>query len=168
MVKLASYTCINCKHHCTEDDLYCLQCGYILPHVLNQQETKYVESQSIGRVDTQWGTGYFHQRARLFLNTIDGNLSIPIPFTSPSIVLGRKSDGIAAELDLTPYKATELGVSRRHAQLDRLRDSLEITDLESANGTFLNNERLLPGMPHIVRNRSVLQLGKLVLRVQFA
>lgn len=167
MVNVASYTCINCKQPCTESDLYCLHCGYILPHVVNQQQTKLLSNQLNAPVDTQWGTGYFHERARLYLNTVDGNQSIPVVFMTFSIVLGRKGDGTSADVDLTPFKAVELGVSRRHARIDRLRDSLQITDLESANGTYLNNERLPAGIARILRNRSVLQLGRLVLRVQF-
>lgn len=169
MVNVASYTCINCKQPCAESDLYCLHCGYILPHVVNQQETKLLTSQPNSHVDTQWGTGYFHHRARLYLNTINGNFSIPVPLHSASVIVGRnKGDGSPVDIDLTPYKAVELGVSRRHARIDRLRDSLQIIDLESANGTYLNNERIPPGIPRILRNRSMLQLGKLVLRVQFA
>jgi len=168
MVNVATYTCINCKQPCTENDLYCLHCGYILPHVVNQQQTILLHEEVSSPSDSQWGTGYFHQRARLLLNTIDGNLSIPVPFTATSVVLGRKTDGSReVDVDLTPYKAADLGVSRRHAQIERLRDSLQITDLESANGTYLNNDRLLPGVSRILRNRSVLHLGRLALRIQF-
>jgi pSer/pThr/pTyr-binding forkhead associated (FHA) protein len=45
---------------------------------------------------------------------------------------------------------------------------LQIVDLNSSNGTFLNRDRLVPQVPHMLRNRAVLQLGRMMLRVKFA
>jgi len=85
-----------------------------------------------------------------------------------SLVIGRSVGSETVNVDLTPFSALELGVSRRHVRIDRIQDGLQVVDLESANGTYLNRTRLVPGIPHILRNRAVIQLGKLVMRVQFA
>jgi pSer/pThr/pTyr-binding forkhead associated (FHA) protein len=71
------------------------------------------------------------------------------------------------DVDLTPFGAKDLGVSRRHLRINRLRDSIRITDLGSSNGTFLNRDRLTPFVAYLLRNRAVLRLGKMILRVRF-
>jgi len=41
-------------------------------------------------------------------------------------------------------------------------------DLGSANGSFLNGQRLYPNEKRIVRDSDELRLGRLVMRVRFA
>lgn len=164
-----SNLCVNCNAVYGTNDLYCTHCGYILPHALNNDaaKTRHFGNPLDHPLDLQWGTGYFHYRARLFLRLTDSDTVIPVPFNTASVVLGRKSDSYTPDVDLTPFDGIDLGVSRRHVRIDRLKDSLQVTDLESANGTYLNRDRLEPGVPHPLRNRAVLQLGKMILRVQF-
>lgn len=164
-----SSTCVNCNTPYHHDELYCANCGYILPSALHNDaaRTRHINHVQDRPVDLQWGTGYFHYRARLFLRLTDGDTIIPVPFRTGSVILGRKSDTFTPDVDLTPFDGSNLGVSRRHIRIDRLKDSLQITDLDSVNGTYLNRDRLEPGVPHPLRNRAVLQLGKLILRVQF-
>ncbi len=162
-------TCVNCNTPYRHDELYCANCGYILPSALHNDagRTRHIHHIQDHPLDLQWGTGYFHYRARLFLRLTDGDMVIPVPFHAASVILGRTSDSFTPDIDLTPFDAANLGVSRRHTRIDRLKDSLQVTDLESANGTYLNLDRLEPNISHPLRNRAVLQLGKLILRVQF-
>ncbi len=99
---------------------------------------------------------------------MDKDIIIPVPQYSPSVILGRSVPGAPVDVDLTPFKAAELGVSRRHARVDRIRDALQVTDLGSSNGTYLNRDKLTIDVPRTLRNRAVLQLDDMVLRVQFA
>ncbi|MBX3065323.1 MAG: FHA domain-containing protein [Anaerolineae bacterium] len=125
------------------------------------------------RVLAQPGTGYFHQHARLYLHHDSGRI-IPVDVRTGTKILGRRgsaADGGTGDLrivDLTDLGAVEYGVSRRHLQVTLSDDVIYAMDLGSTNGTFLNRERLTPDQPYVVRNRSVLQLGVLILRVQFA
>jgi phage tail-like protein len=54
-------------------------------------------------------------------------------------------------------------VSRRHAQLDCTASSCKITDLESANGTIVNGERLTPGVAALLAPGAVIQIGPFTL-----
>ncbi len=164
----ADNVCLNCNTRYRPDDLYCGVCGCILPHALNAERTYHVTVRQEQPVDVQWGTAYFHAHAHLYLRPENGDQVIPISFSSPMVILGRQTITEPVDIDLGPFGGIELGVSRRHAQISRLRDGLEIADLNSSNGTFLNRDRLVPGRAYPLRNRAVLQLGKLVLRVQFA
>jgi predicted component of type VI protein secretion system len=42
-----------------------------------------------------------------------------------------------------------------------------VTDLGSANSTFLNGQRLMPHEPRVLRDNDEVRLGRLVFRVNF-
>ena len=169
MVSVSTHRCVNCNMPYQKDDLYCVQCGYILPHALDvSDQTRSFGSEQNRNVDLQWGTGYFHFRAKLFLHLAGTDIVLPVPLHSRSVVVGRTTESGTVDIDLTRFDAVTLGVSRRHVRIDRQEDYLQVTDLESANGTFLNRERLAPGVSHRLRNRAVLQIGRMIWRIQFA
>lgn len=85
------------------------------------------------------------------------------------LTIGRSDldSGFRPDFDLARYGARKRGVSRKHARLHLLRGSLYIADLDSANGAFLNGERLPPHEPHMLISGDNLELGRLGIRVQF-
>lgn len=78
-------------------------------------------------------------------------------------VLGRSDakSSYLPDIDLAPYKALDLGVSRRHAALVAYQNSLHIVDLSSVNGSFLNGKRLQPEIPYQLNSGDQLVLGEL-------
>jgi hypothetical protein len=168
--------CTNCNMRCPPTQTYCPRCGYILPTTLvtnaephSKMGTGLLPSELGQPVLIQPGTGFFHRQARLFLHH-DSGKTLPVDVRSGIKIIGRRSgDAIESNLiDLTELGAKEFGVSRRHVQLSLSDESIYAIDLGSTNGTFLNRERLIPEKPYVVRNRAVLQVGVLILRVQFA
>jgi hypothetical protein len=159
---------------CTPAQKYCPRCGYLLPDVVSVEQrspavTGLLPSELGEPVLIQPGTGFFHRQARLFLHH-DSGKSIPIDVRSGIKIVGRRAPDATGEsnlIDLSELGAKELGVSRRHVQLSLSDESIYAIDLGSTNGTFLNRERLIPEKPYVVRNRAVLQVGVLILRVQF-
>jgi hypothetical protein len=83
-------------------------------------------------------------------------------------VLGRKV-GVTSDLllDLAPFGGYSLGLSRRHVLIRRTRDGYEILDLGSVNGTWLNEERLVPHRPYPLLSGSHLRLGRMRLLVLY-
>ena len=71
------------------------------------------------------------------------------------------------DVDLAPHGGMEHGVSRNHLTLTRDHDTIFVTDLGSANSTYLNGQRLMPHEPRILRDNDELRLGHLVMRVNF-
>lgn len=81
------------------------------------------------------------------------------------ITIGRSSDAKSVDLDLTMYKAEDMGVSREHALLRVTKDHLMLVDLGSTNGTFCNGERIRLGMPQEVKNDDIITFGALHFKV---
>jgi len=94
---------------------------------------------------------------------------VPFPLPIDEVCLGRRdaSRGIFPDLDLTPDGGVVEGVSRYHARIYQMGNRIFVEDVGSANGTFLNNQRLTPHLPHLLREGDKLQLGRLRLRVEF-
>ncbi len=106
-------------------------------------------------------TGYFELQIKE-----DGR--VVQQFASPDAegyVLGRSdtNNPYVPDIDLASFGALEHGISRRHAALVRFRNNLCVLDLGSANGTFLNGQRIQPERPYPVQENAQIKLGSLVL-----
>lgn len=97
---------------------------------------------------------------------------MPAPAQFPlheRITIGRsdtKTRAAPPDVDLTPYDAEALGVSRLHLVLVPEGDYLMVTDLGSGNGTVLNGTRLEPNKPYALHMNDHLQLGRLHLDIR--
>ena len=93
----------------------------------------------------------------------------PVAVThSNEIILGRLMEGGEGDsVDLTPYGAFDLGVSRRHARVHRKGQGYELIDLESTNGTSVDATRLQPSQPYDLESGNVIWLARFPLRVVF-
>ena len=83
------------------------------------------------------------------------------------VVLGRSSTQAQNVVDLTEFNALEHGVSRRHCKLELKDGQLLVTDLESSNGTYLNDKHLTPHQRYVVLHGDRLILGTLHLTVEY-
>ncbi len=116
----------------------------------------------------KWGTATLASDALIKLHII-GMLTPILVQLNRTIILGRVSQETDSEIniDLSPYQATECGVSRQHATLELVHKTLMLTDLGSTNGTFLNEQRLLPQQRRVVRDNDEIRLGALVIHIYF-
>ncbi len=89
---------------------------------------------------------------------------------SEKLLIGRADahNEVYPEVDVSPYAAHVLGVSRQHALVRAEQNRLLVQDLDSANGTYLNGHILEPGRDYRLRHGDKLSLGKLHLKVAFA
>jgi pSer/pThr/pTyr-binding forkhead associated (FHA) protein len=83
------------------------------------------------------------------------------------VTLGRISKGqpLIPDIDLTPYKAYEAGVSRMHISVNIGDDLTTVTDLGSVNGTRINGRKIAAHIPHPIRNGDILTLGKFKIQI---
>ncbi len=92
-----------------------------------------------------------------------------LTITEDGAVLGRRdpSSQVIPELDLAPYGGYQMGISRRHAILRLNNKYLEVIDLGSRNGSYLNGSRLVAHREKRVSDGSELRLGKIVMLLNF-
>lgn len=85
--------------------------------------------------------------------------NIVVAATDKPRVIGRSADSDVVVCD------PEGTVSRRHAEVSLQGDTWRIMDLLSRHGTFLNGEKLSPGLARALRDGDQLRLGPWTLRV---
>lgn len=163
---MSDQVCSNCGKTNAAAEAYCYACGHILPAGIKSSETRGLDDAQNLKPQIRWGTAYFGDHTVLRLHLRDTSETIEAQFID-EIVFGRAHKDDMPDIDLTPYGAMELGVSRRHVKLRRETATVMVQDLGSRNGTFLNGNRLVPYQPRVLRNEDELCLGSLVLRVSF-
>jgi len=91
---------------------------------------------------------------------------IPLP-GGGEFTLGRVGGNqpVLPNIDLTPFRAYETGVSRLHATILLEKEKVEIVDLGSANGTQVNGQRIAAHDPYPLKDGDILSLGKLEVRI---
>ena len=89
---------------------------------------------------------------------------------SETMTVGRKDSehGINPDINLTPYGAHTMGVSRQHAVILAKDNSIHVKDLGSTNGTRLNGYVLTANQPYRLRHGDELMFGQLTMQVLFA
>lgn len=80
-----------------------------------------------------------------------------------AINIGRTSSDFTPEVDLTKDEGAENGVSRLHAKIQSVESGIVLIDLDSTNGTLLNNYRLTPQEPYPLNSGDELHFGDLLI-----
>ncbi|MFN8467826.1 MAG: FHA domain-containing protein [Caldilineaceae bacterium] len=79
-----------------------------------------------------------------------------------SYLIGREDQvsGIYPDVDTTRSEGDAAGVSRRHAEIVQQSDQWFLQDLNSTNGTFINNQRVAPHSRQALQSGDQIRLGK--------
>ena len=164
-------TCPYCAHTNREGVFFCEECGH--PFIGDQEAllatTRLMQQEKATTNRVAWGTTHFHQNARLVVRIREHPEALVFQLHD-ELLIGRSDPqvGTKPDLDLMPYGAVEQGVSRQHAKIQRMDDTLMLVDLESTNGTYLNGQRLQPHQPRMLRDGDEVRLGHLVMHVFFS
>jgi hypothetical protein len=77
-------------------------------------------------------------------------------------IIGRKPEDPSENfLDLSKLDGFNMGISRRHVMIRRAEAGYEVIDLSSTNGTWMNDERLIPEKPYPLKSGARLRIGRL-------
>ncbi len=163
--------CPNCGRSNEDSAKICVYCGTPL---IDMKQT-YASTRSLDDTDFEegvpkWGSARFSSQMNLIIGVEKDTRAMVFDANRiEELVIGRKNPdtGEAPEVDLSSYEAMDKGVSRRHAAIIRKDGSLHIVDMGSANGTFLNGQRLVANQPRVLRDGDDVRLGHLVLRITF-
>jgi len=102
----------------------------------------------------------------LRIKVVSTSREIQLPTTS-EVHIGRTdaAHGIFPDIDLSPDGGLDGGVSRHHCKIHQRGSAYMVEDVGSANGTFLNGQRLTPYLPHVIKDKDKLQLGRVALEI---
>lgn len=96
------------------------------------------------------------------------NAVISLPGHQQEYLIGRRDPTIDSfpDVDLVPYGGEEGGVSRRHARIIQENGQFFVEDLNSVNYTFVNRQKLEPGVARAIRDGDEIRLGRIILIVK--
>jgi hypothetical protein len=99
---------------------------------------------------------------------IPGGGRAALPTDRANMLIGCRdtANNIFPDIDLTPFGGQTSGASRKHARLSYANGQWTIVDLDSVNGTFVNEARIAPNVPTPVQDRAQLRFGKIALTFQ--
>jgi hypothetical protein len=151
--------CTKCGHRNRVGTLFCEDCGVSLEN----GGTLTIPTRAIhGDPDeasarATWGAARIGANTQIILHVRD--FAQPLVFVPTQRMICGRSDSQSTtkpDIDFANYSGLEKGVSR---QL--------LIDAGSANGTFLNGQRLSPNQPRVVRDGDEVRLGKLIAHIYF-
>lgn len=163
--------CPNCQFHEMTGAVFCSQCGSqllgtddLFPQSIYTDEVDRRAIQMKAAVSTP--PDVYKMNIWVSLRILESGQILPLADRS-EFTLGRGSDEqpILPDVDLSPYRAYEYGISRLHAVLRRLKDRVVIVDLGSSNGTFLKGDRLEAYIEHPLSHGDIISLAKLKIQV---
>jgi pSer/pThr/pTyr-binding forkhead associated (FHA) protein len=113
-------------------------------------------------------TSLFGKDMKLFIEVHGTNTTLSV-IPKGDVVIGRKDNAstLTPEVDLAPFAAYQMGVSRQHAVIRLENDLLNLYDLDSRNGTYVNAKKALPNQPLKLHDGDEIRLGKMILRIYF-
>lgn len=161
--------CPNCKTKNRADDIFCYSCGHMLERAAGLFDTR-TFADATERI---YSDDYFGHDSALALTVRDTEIVYELrpQRRNHELVVGRSGGNTAMvpDVDLANANGAQLGVSRLHLAIiyDNEAQALQVYDLGSSNGSYVNGQKLNPREKRILRNGDELRLGRLVMRVRY-
>lgn len=161
--------CPNCGKRNEPQEAFCYSCGYILNAADGKVNTRlFADAPS-----DMFSDDYFGEESLLLLTVPDQSKIYQLRPQSRSgaMLIGRGSthSDNKPDIDLNEANGTQMGVSRQHVAIeyDSNGSAIQIHDMGSANGTYVNGQRLHPKEVRVLRNGDELRLGRLTVIVKY-
>ncbi len=166
--KVNKVTCPSCGAENLPGTLFCVQCGTYLPSggPLRTEPLPDQEEGRPARPRPEGEEGEDEWALNIEVEVLNTGRKVLLS-ADREILVGRldAAHGIFPELDMTTDGGLEQGVSRRHARIYTREGMCFVEDLDSTNGTFLNEERVTPYLPYAFRDGDLLMFGTMRLKV---
>ncbi len=157
--------CHECDHNNRPGILFCENCGSDLySHMIAQLGT--TEKLNIRRLDDLPHAE--DDKIPPIVLEVRGTKKTIVLEREGNLVIGRTDPStprVTPDVDLALHDAKDKGVSRKHALLAAGDEPPVLIDLSSANGTFVNGQKLIPDHPVLLHNGDELRFGLLVMRI---
>jgi pSer/pThr/pTyr-binding forkhead associated (FHA) protein len=167
--KGSKVVCPSCGSNNLPGTLFCVQCGTYLPSG-GPLRTEPLPEQEEGRSARprldETSNQILVKPLNIEVDVLNTSRKVLLS-TEQEILVGRldAAHGIFPELDMTPDGGLEQGVSRRHARIYARDGICFVEDLDSTNGTFLNDERVTPYLPYAFKDGDILTFGTMRLQI---
>lgn len=161
--------CLRCSHELKLGELICPQCG--AKAIEDKSSTATLPEESRFRrkpsTDRSGPDGPLLDSIVMQIRGLQKRLSLP---EISNMIIGRAdaANSYIPDFDLSLYGAEQRGVSRQHIRLHYADGALTVTDLNSANGTRLNGQKLTPGEPYPIKDGDELVLGQLSIAITYS
>lgn len=160
--------CPQCGANNPLDEVICHVCGRIIAADGPRATRNLLQTKEFFLNHEFFGTNY---TLELRVRDTGKAFSLRPQDQRSELVIGRleNNKALKVDVDLSDQDGEALGVSRLHlgVRYDPDYQTVQVFDLGSANGSFLNGQRLYPNERRIVRDGDELRLGRLVMRVRF-
>lgn len=93
------------------------------------------------------------QDAQLRLVAMNAPARVEILVTKDDFVIGKKATEVDGVVSFNRM------ISRVHCKVTKENGQFMITDLQSANGTYVNRVKLMPTQPHMIKNGDIVRLA---------
>jgi|GEM_PF-3492759 len=155
--------CPKCAAGQRHGSLFCDTCGAQLVEI-TAGKTERIQTTLIGTPIVPWGDDYFGDSITLHLRVGDKLIEVPL---LTRIIIGRSAgeEVMRPDVDLSPFNAMLLGVSRMHAAIVRDRAALFLHDLNSTNHTWLNGNLVELNVQMPLHDGDEIRLGSFSMRV---
>jgi len=162
--------CPKCGHDNRPGTFSCDNCSWVLDDGL---ETIKVSDELMQELSSAYSLRHIHnpdiklppQALRLVVEASHKTITL-MPNEKPYLVGRRTATNSYLNVDLSVHNGEELGVSRRHAILYQTEEGWIVEDLESTNGTIINDHRLGKKELYIIQTGDLLRFGLLAMQVQ--
>jgi pSer/pThr/pTyr-binding forkhead associated (FHA) protein len=165
--------CPNCQHKELPGALFCSECGAQLVNV-DILNTRSIQRTATDQLDLRADVPETLEKVIAVKNT-EPNVSLHIIESGQVLhlkdrkefTLGRTVEGqpILPDVDLSPFDAFSLGVSRLHAAIRIVNREVVVTDLGSSNGTRVNGQKIVPHVDYPINHGDIIAVGKLKIQV---
>lgn len=159
-------TCPHCGKSNQAGDLICYSCGGLLVGT-DVQTAPLAPLEDRDRTDDYFG----HDSALVLVaHNTQKKYELHPQRSKRETILGRRTNSpMTPDIDLSASDANRLGVSRLHVSIryDARYNTVSVFDMGSANGTYVNGQRLHPHEVRVLRHNDELRLGHLMMTVLF-
>jgi hypothetical protein len=152
--------CLYCNHQNDATLDMCANCGKPLPTTtIEVTRIRPSGHTRVPNIQAMPGKVIFY---------IPGQSAPHILNAQKTMTIGRAQLSNPMDIDLSPFNAHLLGVSRLHATLHFQAEGVFLEDLESSNGTWVNENRLLARKLHPIRSGDMLRFGNFLTFIYFS
>lgn len=161
--------CKNCSFENPVERTKCILCGHDLSDSnFSTEKIHNIKTEELGEAQPlPPPQSLLAPQANVSIYLLAPRVIIPLEGKN-EFVLGRETWDEAqseVDVDLTAYEGFQLGVSRKHCVIKTSDQASYVIDLNSSNGTFVNNAKIPPYEETRINHGDVVSMG--LLRFQF-